>query len=51
MSVPERSADPSGEQRLTGAVLLRLIGALVALAAGAAALVVVIILVRNVLSL
>lgn len=48
MSVPERSADPAAGERLTGAILLRLTGALVALAAGVAAVVIVIVLVRSV---
>ena len=51
MTAPEPPADPSPEQRLTGPVLLRLTGALVALAAGATGLVIVIVLVRTVLSL
>jgi hypothetical protein len=50
MSVPVRSADPSTAERLNGAILLRLTGALVALAAGVAAIVIVILLVRSVLS-
>jgi hypothetical protein len=50
MRVPVRSADPSAGERLGAAILLRLAGALVALAAGAAAVVIVIVLVRSVLS-
>jgi hypothetical protein len=50
VSIPERSVDPAAGERLTGAVLLRLTGALVALAAGAAAVVIAIVLVRSVLS-
>ncbi len=51
MSVSDRSADSPPPERLSAGVLIRLTGALVALAAGAAAVVIVILLVRSVLAI
>lgn len=51
MSVSERSADPPAPERLSAPALIRLAGALLALAAGAAAVVIVILLVRSVLAI
>jgi len=50
MTEPERPLPPARDERLTAAVRLRLLGALIALTAGAAAIVIAVLLVRTALS-